>query len=168
MLPLQGALSLEGQDPSDHLGRSIDAEAPKDDIEARRNYYIYQIPANTTDTIYLVGFSSALNHSNIRCVRSEYRNRTGEIVRRMLSMDLYIKGCNGGRHHNGLWQQPGPRLRAEANAIHPYGGSSQRCPAISQSVRTSGLFKLRQQPGHRRGHRGPVDLRPRGDEDCVA
>ncbi|XP_075559876.1 japanin-like-RA2 [Dermacentor variabilis] len=62
-----------------------------DYIEAEK-HYPYEIPANSSETLYLVGYSSALNHSNIMCVKSEksdHFKKTDEGVRRLLSMNIY-------------------------------------------------------------------------------
>ncbi|XP_075559584.1 japanin-like [Dermacentor variabilis] len=59
-------------------------------IEANGRY-LYEIPANSSETLYLLGYSSELNNSNIRCVQSEYHNRTGETVTRILSTSVYNK-----------------------------------------------------------------------------
>ncbi|XP_075559579.1 uncharacterized protein LOC142591084 isoform X6 [Dermacentor variabilis] len=51
--------------------------------------YLYNIPANSSETLYLVGYSSELNNSNINCVKSEYRDPRSSNVRRILSMTVY-------------------------------------------------------------------------------
>ncbi|XP_075558626.1 uncharacterized protein LOC142590415 isoform X3 [Dermacentor variabilis] len=51
--------------------------------------YIYQIPANSSEYLYLVGYSSSLNRSGIRCVRSMFASRTGNCVKRYVFMRIY-------------------------------------------------------------------------------
>ncbi|XP_075559575.1 uncharacterized protein LOC142591084 isoform X2 [Dermacentor variabilis] len=51
--------------------------------------YLHMSPANSSETLYLVGYSSELNNSNINCVKSEYRDPRSSNVRRILSMTVY-------------------------------------------------------------------------------
>ncbi|XP_072140135.1 japanin-like isoform X4 [Dermacentor andersoni] len=53
----------------------------------------YELPANSTDTLYLVGHSVDLFKWRLTCVRTNYTSRQGEVVNRTLIFN-YSKDFN--------------------------------------------------------------------------